>query len=91
MEWGKKVKAVLCSVGILSNFFTVSGVSANTVENEPIVLTQDMGQQISNERLLINNDTALDNVTSMYHYSHTSHSSHYSHTSHSSHYSSIYE
>jgi hypothetical protein len=91
MKLGKKLSKLICSVGILSSLFGMSNISANEAELNQIVLTQDMGQQISSERLLINNDNDSNNLNSMYHYSHSSHASHASHASHSSHYSSTYD
>ena len=84
----RKLGALLLSLGVFSIFGGSSEVNAN-IEEKDIILTQDMGQQIINERIL-SNEGGMNDSDMMYHYSHRSHSSHYSHRSHSSHYSSYY-
>ncbi len=90
MSVKKKLSAVLFSLGIFSNFVGIPVSDAIGTEENDIILTQNMGKQIANERLLINKEISDENLTMMYHYSHRSHSSHYSHRSHTSHYSSHY-
>lgn len=91
MNIKKKLEKVLLSVGIFSSLFGMQAINATNepVENT-IVLTQDMGKQIANERFVINNDVNNNGMNEMYHYSHYSHTSHGSHGSHYSHYSSRY-
>lgn len=84
----KKLGTLILSLGVFSIFGGSPEINAN-IEEKDVILTQDMGQQIINERILSNEDGMSDSDM-MYHYSHRSHSSHYSHRSHSSHYSSYY-
>lgn len=87
MNLKKKLEKVVLSVGVFSSLFGMQAINAtNEPIEKPIILTQDMGKQIANERLLINNDVN-NSMSEMYHYSHYSHTSH---GSHSSHYSSMY-
>ena len=89
MSIKKKIGAFLFSIGML-NFIGISHTEANNVMENEIILTQNMGKQIANERLMINDGKNVTDATMMYHYSHRSHFSHTSHRSHYSHYSSYY-
>jgi len=86
-----KLVALFLSLGVVS-FAGSNDASAHNVQqvlDNPIVLTQELGQKIATERLL--GDKANDpTLQSYYHSSHYSHTSHNSHTSHTSHYSSSY-
>ena len=86
----RKLSAILLSFGVFSGILGSQDILANHVEEQSIVFSQDMGNQIANERLNINKDESNSSVNAMYHYSHRSHSSHSSHSSHTSHYSSYY-
>lgn len=91
MNLKKKLEKVVLSVGVFSSLFGMQAINAtNEPIEKPIILTQDMGKQIANERFVINNDVNNNGMNEMYHYSHYSHSSHGSHNSHYSHYSSRY-
>lgn len=95
MNFKKKVSAFFISVGIFFGFVTLTDLNVNKFElNIPdesgIILTQSMGKQIINERLLLNDKSVEENSLLAYHYSHYSHYSYSSHYSHSSHYSSYY-
>lgn len=91
MNLKKKLEKVVLSVGVFSSLFGMQAINAtNEAVENPIILTQDMGKQIANERFVINNDVNNNGMNEMYHYSHYSHSSHGSHGSHYSHYSSRY-
>lgn len=90
MSIKKKLSSILLSVGVFSSLLGPAYANANDLDESEVVLTQNMGKQIANDRLMINDGNIGSNSSEMYHYSHQSHGSHYSHSSHYSHYSSHY-
>lgn len=90
MSIKKKLGSILLSVGVFSSLLGPAYAKANALDESEVVLTQNMGKQIANDRLMINNSNIGDSSLEMYHYSHQSHASHYSHVSHYSHYSAHY-
>ena len=88
MNLKKKLEKVLLSIGIFSSLFGMQAINATNkpVENT-IVLTQDMGKHIANERFVVNNDVNNTAMNETYDYSQSSRASHLSHLSHLSHYS----
>lgn len=90
MNIKKVIGIILAGIGFISGTSSVAAENTEKVmANEPIILTQDMGQQIMNSLLLADNENSIGDKP-LYHYSHSSHASHYSHSSHTSHYSSYY-
>lgn len=88
-----KLGTLLFSVGLVSAGTSVQATSAdmekfsNITDTTPIILQENMSQQISFEKHLNFSSEPFDNAMGVYH---TSHYSHTSHRSHYSHYSSQY-
>ena len=88
-----KISMLLFSLGLISGATNAQAISTDLgnikgiTDNTPIILQENMSQQISFEKHLNFSSEPFDNAIGVYH---TSHYSHTSHRSHYSHYSSSY-
>lgn len=77
--------ALLAIFGFNNNSQNILPTYVNITEDTPVVLKHN--SEVQQAGFMLNDNIAQDDMTRLYHYSHSSHSSHYSHSSHSSHYS----